>query len=179
LLGDGEVAIDQVRLQVRLDQRDDDDELIDVGDEHVLAAAGGTRQDPATRLDSLNEPLAVARVAEPDAVAGGDDAPLVGDQALEQAADGTAVEGAVFGFDDALETMDADHAPGPAQGVCRGRHSVRAGRRGFVLNDRPATGQVSLGPDPLVGGGCFVFIAVALEAPRPVPVAGRLGAVLP
>jgi hypothetical protein len=39
LLGAGEIAIDQVRFQIRLDQRHDDDDLIDVGDQDMLPAA--------------------------------------------------------------------------------------------------------------------------------------------
>ena len=96
-----QVAVDQVRLQVRLDQRHDDDDLIDVGDQHVLPAARGPRQHAVPRLDALDHPLGAARLPErrsrthPDPVAGRDDAALVGRQALEQPADGTAMQAAV------------------------------------------------------------------------------------
>ena len=44
LLGTGQVAVDQVRLQLRLDQGHDDHDLVDVGDQDVLPAARGTGQ---------------------------------------------------------------------------------------------------------------------------------------
>ena len=54
LRGAGEVTVDQVRLQFRLDQRHDDHDLIDVGDQDVLPAARGPRQQPVPRLDALD-----------------------------------------------------------------------------------------------------------------------------
>ena len=59
-VGAGQVAVDQVRLQVRLDQRHDDDDLIDVGDQDVLPAARGPRQHAVPRLDALDDALGVA-----------------------------------------------------------------------------------------------------------------------
>ena len=38
LLGTGQVAIDQMRLQLRLNDRHDDDELIHIGDDHMFPA---------------------------------------------------------------------------------------------------------------------------------------------
>ena len=44
-----------MRLDVRLDQRHDDDHLIDVGDDDVLPAAGGAGQQAMPRLDPLDD----------------------------------------------------------------------------------------------------------------------------
>src|SRR5262249_51721173 len=113
LLGAGEVAVDQVRLEVRLDERDDDDHLIDVGDDDLLAPLGGARQQAVPRLDALDHALVAAHREDPDAVAGGDDVALVGRERFQQAAHRTAEPPAVVGLDDAL-LVNADDAPGQA-----------------------------------------------------------------
>src|SRR6266436_9635823 len=84
--GTDEIAVDQVRLEVRLNQRHDDNDLIDVGDNNVLPATGGAGQEAVPRFDSLDESLIVGRGPYPDAVAGRDDVALVGGQGAEQAA---------------------------------------------------------------------------------------------
>ena len=58
----GEIAIDEVRLQIGFDERHDDDELIDVGDQHVFAFSRGAGQNAVPRLDALDHAFAVARV---------------------------------------------------------------------------------------------------------------------
>src|SRR5438045_570101 len=52
-----EVAVDEVRLEIRLNQRHDDDELIDVRDQHVLAPPAGAREHAVPRFDALDDAL--------------------------------------------------------------------------------------------------------------------------
>src|SRR5207247_298730 len=49
-----QVAVDQVLLELWLFQGDDDHHLIDVGDQHVLAAARFARQDSVAWLDGFD-----------------------------------------------------------------------------------------------------------------------------
>ena len=57
LLGQREIAIDEVRLEFGFDEGDDDRRLIDIGDEHVFAAPTGASQDAVARLDALDHAL--------------------------------------------------------------------------------------------------------------------------
>ena len=68
----------------RLGRAGDDDELIDVGDEHVLPAAAGAADDAVPRLDALDDPLRLALRAKPDDVARRHHVPLIGGQRLQQ-----------------------------------------------------------------------------------------------
>ena len=110
LAGAGEIAVDQVRLQVGLDERHDDDDLIDVGDEDMLPAARGARQNAVPRLDAFDEAFVVERRPNPDVIAGRDDVAFVGRQRLEQAPYFGANLSAVVHLHDAVEPMDAQHA---------------------------------------------------------------------
>src|SRR5438128_503083 len=69
--GADQVAINQMRLDVRFDQRHDDDHLIDIGDDDVFPAARGASQQAMPRVDALDESFVVGRGSKPDAVAGG------------------------------------------------------------------------------------------------------------
>ena len=103
LLGAGEVAVDQVRLQVRLDQRHDDDDLIDVGDQDVLPPREAAGQHAVPRLDALDH----AFVASWRAACTQTRSPVVtmlrsSVARSEHPAHGAAELPAVFGLDDAL-----------------------------------------------------------------------------
>src|SRR6185436_6509338 len=107
-----------------LDQGHYDDELVHVGDQDVLAAPGSTGEHAMPRLDPLDHTFVISRVAEPDAVAGGDNTPFVRRQALEQPADGAPVKSAVFSLDDALKAVDTDHPPRSAFRLARSGHPL-------------------------------------------------------
>ena len=63
LVGADQKAIDQIRLEVRLGGAGDDQQLIDVGDDHVLPAADGAAEHAVARLDALDDPLVDCRRA--------------------------------------------------------------------------------------------------------------------
>src|SRR5262245_56699309 len=178
--GAGQIAVDQVGLQIGLGKGDDDDDLIDVGDEHMFPAARGAFEHAVTGLDALDEPfIAVAR-SNPDAITRGDDVALVGRQALEQAAHGTAVLATVVGLHDVGEAVDAQHAPRQVNGGIDRRHAVGVATRGgagVFLHDGALARQISLGADALGAAGRLFGKAVLREAAGPILVARRLGAV--
>src|SRR5205814_770301 len=105
--------------------------------------------------------------AEPDAVAAGDDVALVGDQALEQPADGAADLSAVLGLDDALKPVDAQHPPREGNRLVHRGHgggglAVGGGFGRLVLDDGAVPGEVALGADALAADGGLVLEAVPL-----------------
>ena len=57
LLGAGQIAVDEVRLEVRLNDGHDDDDLIHIGDDDVLPAARRARQHAVPRFDPFDEPF--------------------------------------------------------------------------------------------------------------------------
>jgi hypothetical protein len=74
--------------------------------------------------------------------------------------------------------VDAQYPAAEALGDVHGRHlgGVLAALA-LLLDDGPFTRQVALGPHPLPAGGGH-FLSLPLELTRPVPLPGRLGAVL-
>jgi hypothetical protein len=178
-----QVAVDEVRLEVRLDQRHDDDKLVHVGHEDVLSAARRPRQQAVTRLDPLDEPLVPGRRPKPDTVAGGDDVALIGGQGPQQSPDGTAVLPAVVGLHNTGQPVNAEHPAEETIGRLDGGHDrgrvARAGRLGLVfLDDGPPPRQLPLGADALLAQGRLLLKTVLLKAARPVPRTRRLRAVL-
>ena len=107
-LGDRQIAVDQVGLEFRFDQRHDDDELIDVRDEYVFLASRRPGENATPWFDPLDHSFAKARVAKPNAVTGRDETSLIRGDAFEEPADGTANERAVRCLDDAFLTMNSD-----------------------------------------------------------------------
>ena len=165
-LGRDQVAVDQRELQPRLLEGRDDEDLVDVGDEDVLAAAVAAGDRPAAGLDLLDQPFLAAAVAgpEPDAVADGDDVAGVDRQGLEDAADVAGVLAAVVGLDDREQAVDPDdparggRRPRSTERRRRGRRSASPCRRGrpasgTSVDDRPVPRQVPLGADALADDG--------------------------
>jgi Methane oxygenase PmoA len=183
-----------VRLQVRLYQRHHDDELIDVGDQDMFAAAASASQNAMPRFHALDETLgnlALLRTqgtpplgfgwTKPNNISGGQDAATVGDKLLEQSPDGAAVQLAALALHDTCQSM---HAKDPAAQteVRIDRGHVRWLRRipdgGFLsLDDGPPARQNALGADALSRDGRFLGVAVILEAAREVVLPRGLGPV--
>src|SRR5205085_705436 len=105
-----QVAVDQVRLEIGLDQGHDNDDLIDVGDEDVFAAAGSPCQQAVAGLHAVDEAFVGAGGFEPDPVAGGDDAAFFGRKGAQEPAQSAFELFAVFGFNNALQAVDAEDA---------------------------------------------------------------------
>ena len=120
--------------------------------------------------------------AEPDEIAGGDDAAFVGQHGLEQTADGAAILPAVLRLNDALQAENLDDPAALALIGARRRHfrrlaSPAAAPIRLVLNDGAMAREVALGADALVVGGRFFLKAVLLKAARPLLRPRRLRAV--
>src|SRR6266851_4727036 len=137
--GTDEIAVDQVRLEVRLNQRHDDNDLIDVGDNNVLPATGGAGQEAVPRLDSLDESLVVGRGPNPNAIAGRDDVALIGGERAEESTHRTAELAAVVGGHDVEEAVLAEHSTRQTRANVHGRHFRRISTvpafRAFILNN--------------------------------------------
>ncbi len=65
-------------FRVRLGGAGDDQQLVDVGDEDVLPAAGGAAEHGLARLDPLDDALVGLDGPKHDTIAGGHDVALVG-----------------------------------------------------------------------------------------------------
>src|SRR5262249_40580270 len=153
-------------------QGHDNHDLIDVGDENVLAAARGAGEQSMAGLDALDQPLIIEGRSKPDPVAGGDDVSFIGYETAQQPANGTAILPAVFHLDHAVETVDAEHAPGQTVLLVGSRHPGRflsAGRgpAAVLLNDGALARQLALGADALLPCRGLLFIAVIMELPCP------------
>ena len=107
-----------------LGQGRDDEDLVDVGGEDLLAIAIAAGDHAAAGLDLLDQPLVAGGPAgpEPDAVADRDDVPALDRQGLEQAADVAGIGPPVVGPDHQDQPMDADH---PALEARRRRRTAR------------------------------------------------------
>src|SRR5262249_25847391 len=180
-----EIAVDEVRLQFRLDQRHNDDDLIDVGDENMLAAAGRAREQAVPRLPALDHAFVVQRAPKPDAVAGSDDVALVDSERAQQPSDRTAEAPTIIGLHNAPQSVRPQDAARQTRALIHGRHVRRlATRRTFLAvilvgDDRSPPRQVAFGPHALLRGGAFLFEAMFLELPRPRLPPRGLRAVLP
>src|SRR5262249_34812427 len=190
-----QISVDQMRLEVRLDEGHDDDDLVNVGDDDVLSAARGASQETMSRLDALDQAFANnpalswgeragcgRRGPDPNTVASRDDISLVGGETAKQPADGTAEEPAVIGFHDAEKAVHPHHparqTSADIDGGHLGRFGASTGRLTFLLNNRPSARQVAFSSN-LLSAGCVMFVrATFLEGPCPVPRPRRLGAVL-
>src|SRR5437879_1386740 len=91
----------------------------------MLPAAGCPRQKAVPRFDAFNESLIVQGRAEPDAITGGHDVALIGNQRAKQAPDGTAILSAVLCLDDTRNPMNPQHPAGQAGAAVRGWHVRR------------------------------------------------------
>src|SRR5262249_50217859 len=133
-------------------------------------------------LDALDEALVVESRPNPDAIAGGHDVALIGSQRPQKPSDGAAILLAAIGFDDALQSMHAQHPARQTGDRVHGRHVrrflPRPSRAGFFLNDCAPPRKLALGANALALRSGFFVEAVLVKAARPLPRARRLGAVL-
>ena len=129
--GGDQVAVDEGGLQGGLFEGGDDQDLVDIGDQDVFAAAVATGDGAVAAVDFFDHALVVATGAEPDDVADGDDVSAVDGEGFQDSTDAAAVGVAVVGQDHAIEAVDFDDAA--LRGIRRGRRRARSrgGRRRF------------------------------------------------
>ena len=137
-----------------------------------------------SRFDAFDHSFIIHSEANSDQIACGDNAPLVGDEALEQAANGTAIFLPIIRLNDAEQTVDAQHAAMQAVAQIGGRSRVGGvisffrWRRIAVLSDGSFARQIALGPNAFVGPRRLVLETMVLEIAGPGILARRLRQIL-
>ena len=150
-LGFDQEAVDQVRLERRLGGAGHDQQLIDVGHQHVLPAFAGAAEDGAAGLDPLDQAVGFAFRPESHQVARCDDVPLVGAEVFQQPPGCAAELAAIVGSHHAGQAMHAEHAAGKGRRQIDladdGQSVVAFG--GIHAHDCPLASQFAFAADPL------------------------------
>src|SRR5690606_15286934 len=105
LLGGQQIAIDQRRFESRLGTAGHDQQVIDIGDNHMLAPAAGAAEHAVTRLDALDHSAVVTVGKKADAVTGSHNVPLIGGQRLKQLPYGAGIDLSVIAQHPAAQTV--------------------------------------------------------------------------
>jgi hypothetical protein len=108
LLGRDQVAVDQRQLQAGLGEGRDEQDLVDVRDDHMLATPIPAGDHPAPGVNLLDLSLIGAGRPEPDPVTDGHDVPALDRQRLEDTSDPATHLTAILGLDDRDQPVHAE-----------------------------------------------------------------------
>ena len=180
-MGADQKAVDQIRLQVGFGGAGDDQQLIDIGDDDLLAAAGRAAEHRAARLDALDDAFVSPGAAKQHEIAGGHDVPLIGAERFEQPPRGTHVQRAVGSFDGAGQAMNGQGAAALQRRHVDVQQQSKSGLLSFGHRAQHGAlaGQLPLAADALLANGVQLGVApLGVEDTSPVVRAGTLAAIL-
>ena len=176
LFGGNQDAVDQIRLQPRLGGTGDDEDLVDVGYDDVLAASTCTADAPSTWLDTFDDPFSgilirIFNRPESHQVASHHDVTLIGTKRFEESAGSTFVGLTVFRLDDAYQASNRQDPAGQGRSFVHFELDAEAWFvfvTGLDTDDRPMSSQFTLAADPLTRDSVLFLEPVLVILPSPV-----------
>ena len=177
LFGRDQHAVDQVRFEHRFGSAADNQQLVDVGDDHLLAPATRAAEDAVAGLNTFDDPFLLLGRPKPHAIAGRHDVPLVGTERFQQPPCGAAhLLARVVQHD----TDQAMHAQDPTGTADRRVHIQLHGQsavasRGLGADHGPLARQGPFAADPLGLRRLLLFVEVLSRIlAGHVPIAPRV-----
>jgi hypothetical protein len=129
-LGTDQITIDQLRLKVRICGSAHNQDLIDVGDQHMLTSLTASRQNSVARFNTFDHSLTrIAFLPKQNSIACHDDIARITSDRPQDASNGTCIFLSISIIQNHhMQANEAGHTPMPASGFIDNSQQLITGR---------------------------------------------------